>query len=394
MKVVKLMNIGIDKINFFTPSLYVDLVKLADARGIDPNKFTVGIGQERMAINPLTQDSVSMGANAALPIVSAEDAQKIDMVILGTESGIDYSKSGAVFIQNLLGIQSFARAFEIKQACYGATAGLMMAKDYIKSHPDRKVLVIGSDLARYGLDTAGEVTQGAGAVAMLVSRDPGVLILEDDSVFLSEDIFDFWRPTYSDTAIVDGKFSNEAYIQFFNRIWEKYTTETKRTLEDFTALCFHLPYSKMGKKALATILETALPETQERLLENYAHSITYTKNIGNIYTGSLYLSLCSLLDHQTDLEAGQRIGLFSYGSGAAGEFFSGRLAPNFKDHLETEGQQELLNNRHELSIADYEKIFEEQAPIDGSTKEFDLTFDQSPFYFAKVQDHQRIYKKR
>lgn len=393
MKVVTLMNIGIDKINFFTPSLYVDLVKLADARGIDPNKFTVGIGQNKMSINPITQDTVSMGANAALPLVTADEADTIDLVILGTESAIDYSKSGAVIIHQLLGIQPFARSIEVKQACYGATAGLMMAKDYISNHPGRKALVIGSDIARYGLETAGEVTQGAGAVAMIISENPRILILEDESVALSQDIFDFWRPTYSDTAIVDGKFSNEAYIEFFQKTWQEYTRRTGLSLADFTAISFHLPYSKMGRKALNSILDTASAAVQERLLENYQHSITYTKDIGNIYTGSLYLGLCSLLDFQENLVAGDRIGLFSYGSGAVGEFFSGKLAENFREHLNTELHTALFADRHELTIAEYEEVFNESLPTDGSSQTFSNRFDKATIYLDAISDHQRHYQK-
>ena len=71
------MDIGIDKIGFYSPSVYVDMEKLAEARDVDPAKYTIGIGQERMAIAPLHQDSVSMAANAALSILDDEDKEKI-----------------------------------------------------------------------------------------------------------------------------------------------------------------------------------------------------------------------------------------------------------------------------------------------------------------------------
>lgn len=58
------MKIGIDKLSFYTPAFYVDMTELANARGIDPNKFTIGIGQDKMAFAPITQDAVTMGANA------------------------------------------------------------------------------------------------------------------------------------------------------------------------------------------------------------------------------------------------------------------------------------------------------------------------------------------
>ncbi|MDZ7836241.1 MAG: hypothetical protein U5K84_13815 [Alkalibacterium sp.] len=92
------MNIGIDKIGFYTPNQYVDMEKLAEARGVEPAKYTIGIGQERMAVAPLHEDSVSMAANAALSILNEDDRAKIDFVLFGSESGVDHSKSGAVWV--------------------------------------------------------------------------------------------------------------------------------------------------------------------------------------------------------------------------------------------------------------------------------------------------------
>ena len=50
-------------------------------------------------------------------------------------------------------------------------------------------------------------------------------------------------------------------------------------------------------------------------------SIRYSRRIGNLYTGSLYLGLTSLYwKIPKSLQPGDRIGLFSYGSGAVSEF--------------------------------------------------------------------------
>ncbi len=92
------MNIGIDKIGFYAPHVFVDLNKLAIARDVEPAKYTIGIGQEKMAIAPITQDAVSLAANAALNILDDTDKEHIDFVIFGTESGIDHSKSAGIYI--------------------------------------------------------------------------------------------------------------------------------------------------------------------------------------------------------------------------------------------------------------------------------------------------------
>src|SRR5690625_5444698 len=115
---------------------------------------------------------------------------------------------------------------------------------------------------------------------------------------------DFWRPTDSENAIVDGKLSNEQYILFFSKVWEQYKAKTGFELKDFEAMCYHLPYTKMGLKALRVILDEGSEADKERLLANYEQSTHYNKDVGNIYTGSLYLSLLSLLDQYEDLDEG------------------------------------------------------------------------------------------
>lgn len=387
------MKIGIDKIGFYTPHLYVDMNDLAVARDVEPEKFTIGIGQDEMSVAPITQDPVTLAANAALQIMDETDREKIDFVMFGTESGIDHSKSAGVYVHRLLNLKASARTIELKQACYGATAALQLAKGHVALNPDSKVLVLASDIARYGLNTAGEVTQGAGAIAMLVSAEPRVMELENNSTFLTDDIMDFWRPTYSNVAYVDGKFSNEQYLGFFAKVWEQYKVDTKLSLDDFGAICFHLPYTKMGLKALRTVLEEGNEETQERLQRHFQDSTTYSRKVGNIYTASLYLGLLSLLEN-ANMEAGERIGLFSYGSGAVGEFFTAVLQPGYEEHLQTKEHQELFQAREKVSIEAYEEIFKATLPTDGSTLELDTEMDPSPTFLTGIRDHMRQYDRR
>lgn len=382
------MNVGIDKISFFVPPYYVNMTDLALAREVDPNKFHIGIGQDKMAVNKKTQDIVTFAANAAKNILSDEDKKKIDMVIVGTESGIDESKASAVVLHRLLGIQPFARAFEVKEACYAGTAALQYALAHIKTHPESKVLVVASDIAKYGLASGGEPTQGAGAVAMLVSADPRIIVVNDDSVALTQDIYDFWRPVGHDYPMVDGQLSNETYIQAFQKIWGEYQLRHKKTTADFAALAFHIPYTKMGKKALLAALENESSEEQERILTKYEASIVYSRQVGNLYTGSLYLGLISLLEN-AQLNAGEQIGLFSYGSGTVAEFFSGNLVEGYQKYLFTDLHQNQLAERKGLSIVEYEKMFKDTLDTDA-----DSEYDDSLLYsIASISNTVRAYKE-
>lgn len=385
------MTIGIDQIGMYSPHYYVDLAELAQARDVDPNKFIIGIGQSQQAVAPSAEDIVTMAAAAASEFISKVDTNKIGMVIVGTETGIDASKSAAVIVQHLLDLPENMRTYEIKQACYGGTAALMAARDYVALHPDRTVLVVASDIARYGLASGGEVTQGAGAVAMLVSAQPRILELHDDSQFISRDIADFWRPVYTDMAIAMGKYSNEQYVQFFQDVWANYKAATGHDLADFAAINFHLPYTTMGMKALRTVLPQADEATQNRLNEHYRIATTYSRRIGNIYTGSLYLGLMSLLDGASDLKAGDLLGMFSYGSGAVGEFFSMTLVDGYKKQLSPEDHEAFLDARTKLSVPAYEQMFLNKVPYSAADYSTDPAAITSRFRLTGVKDQQRKY---
>ena len=59
------MKIGIESISFHAPKHYLDLCDLARERGVDPEKYRTGLGQEKMAVPSPDEDVVTMGANAA-----------------------------------------------------------------------------------------------------------------------------------------------------------------------------------------------------------------------------------------------------------------------------------------------------------------------------------------
>ncbi|MCF6514930.1 hydroxymethylglutaryl-CoA synthase [Lactobacillus sp. S2-2] len=382
--------VGIDKIGFFTPNFYLDMNDLAEDRNEDPNKYLIGIGQNKQSVIPSSQDAVAMAANAASKIIDETNRNKIDLIIFGTESGVDNSKSAAIYLQNLLNLNKNARAFEIKQACYGATAGLQMAKEYIKSHPDKKALVIGSDIARYGLKTAGEVTQGGGAIAMLISSNPNIMSISDDSAFHSEDIMDFWRPLKNNVALVDGHYSNDIYEQFFMKTIHDYSDKFNYDLNNLKAITFHLPYTKMGLKALHKILPEFSQTKQNELLTEFESSRVYNKEVGNLYTGSLYLSLLSLIDNSKNLKPGDQVGIFSYGSGAQGEFYIGTLKDGFKDLKRSNSNLKLIEERTRLNVDEYEKVFLDGDLPDGN---FEITPNKKArFNFIGVKDLKRQYK--
>ena len=387
------MKIGIDKIGFATSNYVLKLNDLAAARATDPEKLSKGLLLKELSIAPLTEDIITLGAAAADPILTSEDKEKIDMVIVATESSIDQSKAAAVFIHGLLAIQPFVRSFEIKEACYGATAALDYAKLHIEKYPDSRVLVIASDIAKYGINTPGEPTQGAGAIAMLISKDPRILIFNEDNVAQTRDVMDFWRPNYSTTPYVNGLYSTQQYLDCLKTTWDEYQKRHNLSLKDFAAYCFHLPYPKLALKGLNKIMDKSLPqEQQDQLKENFEKSILYSQKVGNIYTGSLFLGLLSLLENSDKLKAGDKIALFSYGSGAVAEIFSASLVPGYEKQLSRTRLKE-LDQRQALSVEEYEHIFFAEAELDAEGNASFSGYEEQSFALAEIAEHQRKYIK-
>lgn len=382
------MNIGIDKIGFYVPKDYIDIVELAEARDVDPNKFTIGIGQDKQAVPQPYQDAVTLAASSADKILTAEDKKDLGLLIVGTESSVDESKSTAAFLMDLLDLPDDIRGFEIKQACYGATAGLQAAYDFVSLNPDKKALVIATDIARYGIKTPGEVTQGAGSVAMLISQNPRVLKLEHKSVYMTKNIGDFWRPTFSKTAFARGKYSNQIYVDFFTTLWDRYQAKYNVTADDFSTMLFHIPYTKMGTKALRTLEGKVSDEKYAELTAHYQESIKFSRAVGNLYTGSLYLGLLSYLVHGG--KANEKLLMFSYGSGAVGELYSAEIQPEFEQVIDKDALLAQLADRQKMSISDYEKIYQVEYQ-DGTI--VDPAAVSSKFYLSEIKENERLYKK-
>lgn len=388
------MNIktGIDRLSFYTSRYSLDLKLLAEARGADWNKYSIGIGQDIMGVPPPDEDIVTLAASAAKPILDEVGPDGIHLVIFATESSIDQSKSAGLFVHGLLGLNSRCRVTEVKQACYSATLALRMATLFVAANPGSKALVLASDIARYELGSPAEPTQGCGAIAMLITANPSILILDEISGIYAEDVMDFWRPNYRDEAIVEGKASTRIYLHSLQQTWAHYQEQTGRSLDAFFRCCYHTPFTNMACKAHKTLLKAEhMDNEDEWIRKQVAESLSYNRITGNTYTASLYACFACLLDNASEPLDNHLISFYSYGSGCMGEFFSGTVCAGYRDVLYTSRHRQLLNTRTPLTFRQYEDIFNLTVPRDG----WDYTFGQyqtGPFRFAGISGHKRRYE--
>lgn len=404
-------SVGIDALAFAGPAGFVEMTDLAEARDVDPGKYLQGLGQRRMAIASPCEDTVTMAADAATRALQGFDIDpaEIGTLIVGTETGVDHSKPVAVYVHELLGLDQRCRTFETKHACYGAMAGLTASMDWIGSGRarGRKALVIASDIARYGLKTAGEPTQGAGAVAMVIAEHPRLLAIDPQRIGdYTRQVMDFWRPLYSKYAFADGHYSIQCYLDALAGARVDAVGEEADLLAGLGACLYHVPFVKMAFKAHQRHLEMEYggplskdhTEAWRMLTDSYqrlaAPWLGLNAEIGNIYTGSLFLALIDLLRQAAEGLAGREISLFSYGSGCGATYCIGRIDDRAAHWREALDPAEQLAARRRLSIEEYEGLI-------GDTEQADTVERLDParygldggLYYVGTRDHRRQYSR-
>lgn len=386
------MKVGIDLIHFSTADYFLGLDTFAAEKQTDVDKYTLGIGQEKMSIAPPDEDVVSLAAKAAAPILEKIDASEISAVLFATETSVDQSKAAGVFLHGLLSLSNRCRVIEFKHACYAGAAALQMATTMVRANPKEKILVIAADIAKYDVDTSGEATQGCGAVAMLITDNPRIIEIEQGSGYYTDDVMDFWRPNHRTTALVDGKYSTKVYLNSLKHAWQHFTEETGRNFSDIDYFCYHIPFTKMAEKAHKTLVKKAGANlTQAQFETQTLPSQIYNRIIGNSYSASLFVGFISLLDNIDDNIAGKRVSFFSYGSGCVAEFFTGIMQADYKSVLMTKSHQQQIEQRKPLSYQEYLSFYH-QVELHPENIIFPQT-NKGPYRLAGIDDHKRYYEK-
>ncbi|MEM9681288.1 MAG: hydroxymethylglutaryl-CoA synthase, partial [Bacteroidota bacterium] len=301
--------VGIDAIGYYVPQLYVSMDDLADARGIEAEKLKRGLGLQKMAVPDTDEDAATFAANALLNLIqnNAIDPNDIGRVYLGTESAIDGSKPTATYAVEIVekalsetyGERSFKNCdvLDMTFACVGAVDALHNSIDWVKQGENRKAVVIASDLSKYDLRSTGEYTQGAGAVAVLITYNPAILAVNDvwgvatksegdffkprryykktdllrtlfnelnidaseDNInkFIRTTASDFWKDSnetievFKEEPVFDGQFSNACYNDRITEALSHFNQQNPtQPLTDWHQIIFHLPYAFHGRRII------------------------------------------------------------------------------------------------------------------------------------------------
>lgn len=364
----------------YFPKRCVSEVELEVFDGVSQGKYTIGLGQEYMAYTDDREDINSF----ALTVVSSLmekyhiDPKSIGRLDVGTETLVDKSKSVKTVLMDLFAASGNfdIEGIDSKNACYGSTAALFNAINWIESRSwdGRYAIVFAGDIAVYGKGNARAVG-GAGACAMLIGPDAPIVFEPIHGSYMSN-AYDFYKPSLSsEYPLVDGPGSITTYLQALDHCYERFRTKSVGTsasvpsssqilpsLDDFDYHIFHSPYGKLVQKGYARLLyndflsnpgkpifekvrgsevvqiaeqESLANKSLEKAFMDLAKpgysacvvpSMACAKRCGNMYTGSLYAGLASLLSSvPPEHLVGRRVLMFAFGGGCAASMYALRI---------------------------------------------------------------------
>jgi len=360
--------VGIEKIWAYPCTLSVDLLEVAAVRGRPPAEVRDDLLVLTRSINPLWEDPVTMAINAAMPMVTEEDKKDIELVIVGTESSVDQSKAMSTYAHKFLGLGDNCRNYEAKHACYSGTVAVMMAAHWVASGvaPGKKALVICTDQSRESLNEHYEYVMGAGAVAMIISDNPRVLRLADlrQHGYFTCDALDTFRPT-SRVETGNNEISLYSYLDALESAYQHYRSKAPDLDFDeyFQWHIYHVPFGGMAFQAHRTALRFSKRMKKSEAMAHFERkvkpSLLYNMYLGGTYGGSTFLALMGLVD-SGDVQPGDRVSMFSYGSGSGGEFYPAVIGPDAKELIGAVGLKAQIDSRRTLTLDEYEELERER----------------------------------
>ncbi|KAH7312217.1 hydroxymethylglutaryl-coenzyme A synthase C terminal-domain-containing protein [Stachybotrys elegans] len=445
-------NIGIKAIEIYFPNQCVDQSELEKFDGVAAGKYTIGLGQTKMTFCDDREDIYSFALTVTSRLLKNYniDTNSIGRLEVGTETLLDKSKAVKTVLMQLFGDNTNVEGVDTINACYGGTNAVFNSINWIESSAwdGRDAIVVAGDIALYAKGNA-RPTGGAGAVAMLIGPDAPIVFEPGMRGTHMQHTYDFYKPDLtSEYPYVDGHFSLTCYTRALDSAYRAYTKREatlstngttngdvahKTGLDRFDYMAFHSPTCKLVQKSYARLLyhdyladsnipafsevapdirdmdyeksltdkvveKTFMALTKKRFEERVNPAIQVSTLCGNMYCGSVWGGLVSLLSFVDPAAlAGKRVGLFSYGSGMAASFFSLRIKGNVESIAKTVNLPARLDARRVVAPDTYDSMCDlrKQAHLqkDFTPKGDVSTILPGTYYLEKVDDmFKREYK--
>ena len=419
-----LPKVGISGISSYFPHRRVNLEDWSSWRGANWDKIQAVVGTSFRVADP-REDIYTMAAEALFRLLRDNDISPstIGLLILATESSLDNAVGASTLrgltdrrlkSEGLPAIDRNCETYELKQACLAGVYGIKQALRWAMLMPaHRHAVVVSVDIAEYELGSTGEPTQGAGAIATLITQRPALLELdprESGSSSVDRET-DFRKPHQrprdkrnpearpSDFPVFDGPYSTSCYLDSvcaaFENLTQLESLDTKRAEGPigFDRLFFHRPYRQLPERAACTLLASTIQQSKgggpESPLSTLVHQAdvetdvevvelgkrihksqvyrdvleprlelgkALTSQFGNLYTASLPAWIAAAFTEA--LENSDKLNheswlLIGYGSGDAAEAMVGKVVNGWEDAARKIGIVDALSESLVLDESEY-----------------------------------------
>ncbi|MCC5793838.1 MAG: hypothetical protein JJT85_03780 [Chromatiales bacterium] len=276
----------------YVPPFRVDLRQWCAWSGSEWDKIRDVVGHGFRLMGP-NQSVYTMAANAVLRLIERFDVDpsRVRFLALGTESSTDNS-AGAIIVKGMVDTALRAKDFpplsrncevpEFKHACLGGVYALKSALRFLATDgPEDLAIVVCADKALYARGSSGEPTQGAGAVAMLLGANPGLVSIDLRAAGTASDYrgVDFRKPLVSrtrvngsvmslDIPIYNGRYSTNCYVDEIQRaledMYRRRGLDAIEYIRSVDAVFMHRPYQRMPETGWGLAYLFALAQGSER----------------------------------------------------------------------------------------------------------------------------------
>jgi 3-oxoacyl-[acyl-carrier-protein] synthase-3 len=177
-----MMGCKIARIEYYLPEKVLTNEELEKSSGrwsADKIEKKVGIRQRHIARGDET--ALDMAYEASAKVLAGYDKNKIDFILLCTQSPDYFLPTSACILQEKLGLRTDIGAFDFNLGCSGYIYGLAVAKGFIHSGVASTVLLVVSETYSrfiHEKDFSNQTIFGDGSAATIIEKDNEEFIFE------------------------------------------------------------------------------------------------------------------------------------------------------------------------------------------------------------------------
>jgi len=302
--------VGIITYGAYIPRYRIKVEEIARVWGANPDDISGGLGVYSKSVPDIDEDTATIAVEAARNALlrRAIDPRDIGAVYVGSESHPYAVKPTACTVGEAVGATPTMTAADYEFACKAGTAGIQTCMGLVASNMVKYGLAIGSDVAQGAPSDALEYTAAAGGAAYVIGNDDPIAVIHRTCSFTTATP-DFWRREGQDYPRHGGRFTGDpGYFRHIEGAVRLLFEQTGKSPKDYTYAVFHQPNAKFPQR-VATTLGFTPGQSKPGLV---------VPRLGNTYSGSSMIGLAATLDCA---EAGDRIFVASFGSGAGSDAF-------------------------------------------------------------------------